>query len=54
MSHSFTPTKHIARMLLISAIQKLGGEEQNLDPENVSYLLQRSSSQDTQFDLHVL
>lgn len=34
MSHSFTPTKCIARMLLLFAIDKLGGERgQRLDPE---------------------
>lgn len=38
MSHSFTPTKHIARMLLISAIHKLGEVEQSLVPENLSSL----------------
>lgn len=32
MSHSFTPTKRIARMLLLSAIHKLRGEGEQKEP----------------------
>lgn len=51
MSHSFTPTKYIARILLLSAIHKLGGEGEHIQHRSRKYLLWRSSPKVEQLDL---